>query len=466
MLSVPFPSNHCWLITVILLLVTCTSVRGQDLKLEIDLSLPPREQQVPPPQIRNILIDREQLSVERPATEWLVLPEQIEATDKEVAQLVLDLAAPEFRKRKAATDRLKTLPLADLKKLAEELPNVPSAEAVVRVHSELAVRFQSESFDQRKTALELLEQLANQPRLLSADPANHCLKTHWQTRIEVAFQELESLGAIVKDGNFSVPPTPGMRRDDRPARQILLTESWTGGDAGLEIFGRLEALAGPVQSQQGIHVYLLTGHPLTEIQEKRLIDLVGANRIQERSRVALGIAADRGTVGLYDGVLVGSVSKGGSADKAGLESGDLLLAMYNADKDVPLMKYDPDSWRTFRRQIPVPRAPNEGPDQPNPDEGDAPIKISPDVPATEDQLAAHRLFDFDQLVERLKKYRPGDRVKLQVVKKFRGSDRFWAFPNVPRGAIPELEDAQKPKTEKVVEIEVELVGWEQLPMVR
>lgn len=456
--------------SLLLATVTTDSAVAQELKLKLDLTPPPQERNRPQLQLR---MNGSSTQQPQPKT-LLALPEQAEATEEELAQVAFDLTSPEFAKRKSASVRLKTLPLVQLRELALRMEDAPSAEAVVRVHSELELRYQSESLEERKNASQLLERMAKQDRLLAADPANHSLQKYWQTRIEVALAELEAMGAIVKNGNFSNPAIAGLPPDPRPAIQVLLTESWRGGNAGLKNFERLEALAGPMRSLKGIQVYLLTGHTLAEEHEKQLIDIIGANRIQRRSRVALGITGDRGTQGVYEGILIKGVSRGGSADRAGLETGDFILSMYDADEQVPLMEFDPESWRVFRPRMDrrlLPPDPNRnqklGP--PNPDQDN--LRGAPGEPLPVDdpdgaESSAHRLLDFDQLVERLKKYKPGAKVKLQVVKDFQRVNPLWAFPNVPRGVIPDPEDGKASEAKKVIEVEVELIGWENLPMVR
>lgn len=441
--------RSCWhWLGLAIVLAASDFVAAQDLKLKIDLTPPVRERPV-----RRMMPRLELGGSAQPAPTTLkkriALPEQLEASEKELNQLGVDLAAAEFRVRKAASDRLKTLTTAGIGKLAARLLNSPSAEAIIRVHSELEWRYQSQSLNDRTQASRLLEKMAEQARLLSADPAQHSLQKHWKTRIEVAFEELKAMGAIVKNGNFSMPNGVGGRGDPRPARQILLTKTWKGGDKGLDVFRRLDALFGPIQSYKGINVYLLNGHPLTLDQEKKLTNIVGANRIIYRSSVALGITADRMTQGLFDGILIRGVSKGGSAEKAGLGEGDFLLAMYGPGEKVQPIPYDPESWRTFRRRaIPQPGGlrPPQGDDE--------------DLPEN-----PNRLVDFDQLVERLKKFQPGDKVRLQVVKEFRAVQMFRPFPVLPRDEVPKKDGDDTDDSEKVIEVAVELIGWAELPMV-
>ena len=388
------------------------------------------------------------IASEAPSTKGISLPAQKKASPEELDQLAIDLAAVSFNVRKAASQRLKTLTTQDMGKLTTALMDTPSAEALIRVHAELEMRYQAESKADQLQASRLLEMKAQENRLISADPANHSLTKHWKTRVEVAFSELEAMGAIVKNGHFSSPQAGAGLLDSKPAIQVLMTKAWSGGDKGLEVFRRLKLLTGPITPElNGLGVYLLTGHSLSSEQESRLIDIVGSNRIQHRSVVALGITYSPMTQGQFEGVLIRGVSKGGSADKAGLEPGDFLLAMYPPGEKVIPMKYDPDSWRTFRRPVPA------LPEGMKPDEVDgADIGSNP-----------NRLTDFQQLVDRLKLYQPGDKVKLQVVKNF---SMFQTWRPLPK--LDDLGEGEENQAEmaKVIEVDVELIGWADLPMVQ
>lgn len=463
------------LIAGIALIQPSTAI-GQGLKLKLDLTPPPREVQVRAVEaaVNGLSGAEDGLA----APKGIALPAQQKASAEELNQLAIDLGALPFRVRKAASDRLKTLTTEDMGKLADRLLNSPSAEALMRVHSQLEIRYQAESKAEHMQASRLLETMATQERLLSADPATHSLQKHWERRIQVAFSELEAMGAVVRNGNFSVPADGRNFGDSRPARQILLTKSWKGGDEGLEVFRRLEALAGPVRSLKGLNVYLLSGHPLNANQEKRLIDIVGANRIQYRSVVALGITADRMTQGLFEGVVIKGVSRGGSAEKAGLGSGDLLLTMYGPTEKVLPIKYDPEAWRTFRRPVPKPPVvpqrdlpPIPAPRPGLPPRTDRPIQLTPELEQAErdDRPLSenpNRLIDFDDLVERLKKYGPGDKVKVQVVRKFRSVQNFRPFPVAPQQESLGQGQDKAADNEKVIELEIELIGWADLPMAK
>lgn len=417
------------------------SVNAQHEKLQIT----PKSKTAPSSGVDGTATQEEDFGNQAQLSPQIPLPEIQISSPVELKQLAVDLSADDFQTRKAASLRLKSLSAVDLGTLARELIRAPSAEALVRIHSELESRYESNSKVQQIQASKVLEEMAVQDRLLSADHAIDTLQKNWEKRTEVALAELEQLGAIVKNGRFSHAMGQGLQRSFHPSRQVLITKSWTGGDAGLEIFRRLETLTGPLtQTGDGLFVFLLSDHSLTTAQQRTLHELVGSHRIQERSVVALGVTSQAIGRGMYEGVQIERVSDGGSADKAGLKAGDFLLSMYGPGEKVRPMKYDPDSWRIFGRNIQIPPPPAE-----DGDEADTP-------PPAKNK---NRLVDFDQLVERLKKYQPGDKVTLQVVRGFQPTRTFGQFPPPPRG------DDQRDQTKKVVEIEVELMGWADLPII-
>lgn len=425
----------CGMTIVAWMCSVCTTVTAQ---------APPLPPQINPGQIQALQIQPNRPpklfestpSQQNSPSPKLKLPDQTPASEEEQQQLQSHLASADFQLRAAASKRLTTLPPKDLAAVVNSLLTAPSAEALMRVHAELETRYQSESRNERVNASALLEKMAEANRLLSADPAMHVLQKYWRTRIEVAFDELEEMGAIVKDGVFSKPRSMIRDRDGRPARQVLLTETYRGGAAGLEVFRRLAVLTGPHIGMGGMNVYLLHGHPLNEDEVRMLTDIVGENRVQIRSTVALGITQHIASQALSAGVLVGSVSKGGAAEKAGLQEGDLILSLHDANDDIQPQKFDVDQWLLRGG----PKDPEGGPEK-----------------------GSGRLRDFEDLVERLKAYRPNDKVKLQVVRRFTyDGGGFQPFGLPPRRAIPEREE----QFGKVDVVEVKLIGWAQLPMIK
>ena len=351
--------------------------------------------------------------------------------DGGLSLLIEDLGAADFARRVAASKQLKQLAADDIKTLASLSVEYPSAEVIIRLLAEVDARYASDDQQTVRTASEALESLSETTRIVLAESANESLRRHWQTRIDLAIKELEENGADVKNGAFTKdqgfgPGQPG----SIGTVNIIIDESWQGGADAVRVFRRLSALVGPIGARGGVAVYLLDGHPLSDRQRAELAEFVGQNRVVERSRVALGITPD--PVNQGPGVLIGTVSRGSTAASAELDAGDLIVRLTAT----------------------------------------APRNSKDNAPDTADDLR-----DFDDLVERLKKFRPGDVVYVTVVRDFRMAalhDRLLRQLNVQPGELPNPGDLRlplgtpKPKQPKGVPaydeeiVEVKLKGWRDL----
>lgn len=336
-----------------------------------------------------------------------VAAQESAGSKSQLQELLATLDADDFQDRKAAAAQLAELPAEDLRQLLQIPHQSLSAEVVVRLLTELESRYQSNSDRDVKTASEILESLADSPRLMLADGVQTILSRHWRTRVTLARQELETLGARFRDGTFSsrrnVRWLPGR---EMPTLQILIGEEWRGGTEGLRIIERMSALTDSSLQLTGLYVWVLEGHKLGEDDFNVLNDLIGRTRIYERSRVALGIS---GSPIVGEGVLIETITKGGSAADAGLLPGDLILEIVE-----PI----PDELSEEEKRL---------------------------------RKEAQKLRDFDDLVERLKKYREGDVMRLRIIRGIGAANQFGQFQNPPLQIRP---------VEKIVD--VKLKGWDKL----
>jgi hypothetical protein len=351
---------------------------------------------------------------------------------EKLTALVENLGAADFKRRATASKELKQLTADEIRTLAALSVEQPSAEVIIRLLAEVDARYASGDEETVRAASTALEALAETTRLVLAEAANESLRQHWQTRIDLAITELVKHGAHVKNGSFA-KGTMGrwLPQNSVGTVNVFIDENWRGGADGLKVFARLTALTGRKNIVGGLRVYLLDGHPLTDKQHITLTAHVGQERLAERSRVALGIRPH--SVNLERGVLIQTVTRGSTAAAAKLQPGDLLLGL--------------------KARLPNPPKDN--------------------VPQPSDNLR-----DFDELVERLKQFRPGDVVYLTVIRDFRmtaGPGRLLGRPNLLPRPEPQPDDqepdAEKPKSgepdsnrgphgEEIVE--VTLKGWHEL----
>ncbi len=335
-----------------------------------------------------------------------------ETSQSAITGLVTALRSADFATRLQASQTLKTTSVADLEAIAD-LPNEQlNAEVAALLFTELDARYMSDDRTETIATSEILERLVHSERLLLADGARRILNQRWQRRVDLTANMLKEMGAEFKNGSFS--GNLGMRWGpvrSRSEMQLLIGEEWKGGDKGLEVMQRLDALTSPGLRTAGLMVWLLEGHPLNDEQRGRLRDFVGESRINERSRVALGIL---GEPNFAPGVRIFQVSRGSSAAEAKLQVGDVLIGMLN---EPPADDVDPE-----------------------------------DIELNETQ----KLKDFDHLVERLKAYREGDKVWL-IVRRGPPIMINRGFI-IPRGEPPFRQGVAA----KLEVIEVTLKGWDKL----
>lgn len=347
----------------------------------------------------------------------------------ELIQVLRDLGAAQHAVRTQASERLKEFSAQQIGQLAAAAVDQPSAEVVVRIQAEIDARYTSEDPQDVAVASQALESSAELQRLVLADQARQSLRQHWRKRVDLATAALQQHGAIIREGSFT---NAGMLQGfggsrSREALQVLITETWKGGDEGVSIFERLTALCGPLRATDGgINVFLIGGNPLTDEQETRLIDLVGQNRVVKRSRVALGIQANRGMV--RQGVLIDRVSPGSSAEAAGLRPGDLIIAI----EDPAGAKAGAEEGKTPAKPIPV-----------EPDAAEDLFNLEKDKTL---------LRDFDDLVDRLMDYRQGDVMTVRLIRGFR-PNRIFDVPNENEERQPGL---------RIEVVKIKMKGWEDL----
>jgi len=267
----------------------------------------------------------------------LILSASVFADDRPQSASLLDrLASTNFQERREASAELRELPASALQKLALSATQQPSAEVAIRVLAEVENRYISLKANDSRAAAETLEKWRAGGDLLLAESAEQGFQLHWPQRVAMAAQELQRAGAVVKMGSFN-QQNVWLQRRDRPV-QIFLHEGWKGTDAHLDQFRHL-AGGEETLGRMLVQVYLLDGHSVTEDQRASLGEIIGHSAIVERSRAALGI---QGVGGFDDGVIVRTVTAGGSASVAGIEPGDLLLAIESDEEGEGFVRGDDD----------------------------------------------------------------------------------------------------------------------------
>ncbi len=349
-----------------------------------------------------------------------------------IRDLLAQLGSKSFESRADASKNLKALPIDQFQYVCQLAGKQASAEVIIRIMAELDNRY---SVGQDKDLLavsESLEQLATAERLLVADSAEASLLEHSQKRLSVVQQQLRDFGALVGETPGVSNMFLGVAPRTLMSAQVFFTDDWKGGEQGLRVFARLASL---MKASNGVlTVYLVDGNSLSAADVEQIAEFVGHARIAERSPVALGIVND-GRMN-FGGVLISQVTPGGTAEKGGLHADDLLLAMEPAPARPP-------------KQVPAKQDGDSGQDE-EVEPQEQPVIIPWGTAPLDTYLEddPRRLLDFDDLVERLKKYKIGDEVLLHVVRRS-GRLGFRA----PRGNEVELT-------------RIKLMGWKDMSHLR
>jgi len=262
------------------------------------------------------------------------------SVSEEVAQLIADLGSPEFGRRQAAVATLRDAKDQQLQEICQVLETGTESESARRIIEVLELRYEQAALDSDDVHItsESLEKSAHSERWFVSETARDVLDRHWRRRTEIAVVELVSMKVPLSPldptelwkQNPDAPPQMFGQADPTSSRhlKIYIDKSWPGNDRAFELLRRLDSLQTESFMTQPrlVSIYLIDGHPLAIEQVAILKGTFGDTQIAERGRVCLGVLNEP-RFGVEEGILVGSVQKGSSADAAGISSGDLIVAM-------------------------------------------------------------------------------------------------------------------------------------------
>lgn len=288
-------------------------------------------------------------------------------TTQQVRDAIEQLRSPEYSVRQKAMETLKAVNGEQIDLLTQAIQTSTENEVARRCVDLLERRYATEDRDSAvvRQASEALEAAAKSDRWFVAEAAHDSLQRHWKRRVEIALLELQKIGAGMSpkapeklwEGNreYSGPFNRQSPTNDDHLK-IIVDEHWKVDAKGFELLRRLLPLVSHdfMQGTTRVSVYLIDGHTQQPEEEAELRAIFGDTRVSSRGAVCLGIAhrsQDAGRIG----VEVSDVQRDSSAFKADIRAGDVLL------------KFD---GRTLK--------------------------------------------DFEELIEQLKAFRPGDEVTFQV----------------------------------------------------
>ena len=242
------------------------------------------------------------------AKETAKLPQQ-------AVEYILDLESEDFKTREKATQALPQYGEQVIEPLME-VTRGDSLEAAVRailVIEQIYIQGKANSVSAAEDALDLLTNSTNPSVAIRAEET---IDRHAEIREKRAVREIRKMGGNVK--LWTAEEIAKSHRSDvvpGQVRYIALGLKWTGKEEGLRFIkrdGNVEVL------------YLIKGHPFSDLAFDELVKALPKTRFQPRdSDAMLGISGDARDG--KNGCIVTDVSAGLAAQKAGIQSGDLIV---------------------------------------------------------------------------------------------------------------------------------------------
>ncbi|MFN9718719.1 MAG: PDZ domain-containing protein [Planctomycetota bacterium] len=282
----------------------------------------------------------------------------------DIPALVQELTSAEFNVRQRGVRVLQNIPTEQLQQTGEAIEANGSTEAIRRWIDVLELRYNGLELGSESLfyVSETLHRFEKSETWFVSEAAARVLERNWKRQVELAVLQLNRLQFPLdpKDPSrlFQHAPDDFARPTSDRYLKLVIDHSFPKNPEVFEQLTRLAPLRSRIflRSPQLVSVMMIDGHPLSEDQQVKIKAIFGDIAVQERGPACLGISPDVREIGV-EGVLVGSVADGKSADLAGISAGDFIQEM---DGEV--------------------------------------------------------LPDFEQMVKRLRKYRIGDKVKLTVIR--------------------------------------------------
>ncbi len=248
-------------------------------------------------------------------------PSQAESTKTVADQQTLQndlksLEDTEFRHREAAARRLVARGVSAVEPLAD-LASSGSLESSVRSF-ELLRRLYRDGDDETFEAVEsAYERLTRSDSVLTAARAEAAVDSVAEIRHRRALAAFRKLGGVVRF--VSDEPIA----DDAPIPPIkyaMINRKWAGYDDGLKYIRRIEDFRSPIAFQRIPPLYVIDGSKVTEAGLTNLQANLPNLQITNRGPACLGVQS-------FDGEAceVAGIERGSAADRAGLQTGDIIL---------------------------------------------------------------------------------------------------------------------------------------------
>lgn len=235
------------------------------------------------------------------------------ATSADVAKLVGQLDSDDYVTRQQATRKLAEAgpeAVPALKKAAAG----DSLEASIRAIQVLSEIYATEDPETVDAAEDVLDELSASEATSVADRAAAALAAHNEIRDRRALARLEDLG-----GQVQFATTDQILIDEEQPKQkrvahVLIGHDWRGEDDGLKYLHRLQSWASVPT------VYVVKDAPVTDEGLNQLVATMPQVKIERRGKAMLGVQSSV----LAEECIVGGITPGSAADRAGLQEGDII----------------------------------------------------------------------------------------------------------------------------------------------
>lgn len=235
---------------------------------------------------------------------------------QQAVEYLFDLESEDFKTRETATRKLPQYGELVIEPLLK-ITRGDSLEASVRailVLEQIYASGNKKSVNKAEDSLDLLTKAPNPSIATRAIEAIDRNADIWEKR---AVSKIRNLGGKVKVWTAEDIAKMSRYRNITPGqvRYVVLGAKWSGAEEGLRFIKRISNLE---------ILYVINGHTLSELALESLMKALPATRFQTRdSDAMLGISG--GTDAIRGGCLVGEVSDGLAAQKAGIKSDDFII---------------------------------------------------------------------------------------------------------------------------------------------
>lgn len=265
-------------------------------------------------------------------------------TTEQVREAIQHLAAPQYSVRQKSLDILKSVNAEQISLLAEATEEHSDGEVARRCIELMTRIYATGDRDSSvvRQASEAIEIAANSERWFIAEAARDALERHWKRRVEIAMLELQKLG-----GNMSPrDPAKLWERNSQSYQssptstdhlKVFVDEHWKADEDAISLLRRLTPLLyhSFIPGRSRLSFVLIDGHTQTPEEIAQIKGIFGDTNVMSRGRVYLGIVHQSNNAD-DSGIQINQVGPDSSAEKAGLEVGDILLKC----EDKPLKEFD------------------------------------------------------------------------------------------------------------------------------